>query len=169
MKYARPLACILLFACAVAPRAVEAACDDQPGGYQAPSGSDERRGGRPGERRIKWWMDEKSRTELGITNQQSAEIEEIFQATLPRLREVRRELEDLEAKLSQMIKDGTAPVSAISEQVERVENARAEINKTRTVMLYRIDRVLSADQRAKLKAWHERQGIQRPGSGPDRR
>lgn len=123
--------------------------------------------GRSG-RRIKWWLDESSRLELGITDQQSAEIEQIFQATLPRLRAVRKELDELEGKLSQMIKEGVAPVTAITEQVERVENARAEMNKIRTVMLYRIDRVLSADQRTRLKAWHERQGTQPPGASPGR-
>jgi Spy/CpxP family protein refolding chaperone len=119
---------------------------------QKEGGSAERR---QGERRVKWWVDEKSRAELGITDQQAGEIEQIFQSTLPTLRQVRKDLDEQEAKLSQMIKEGTAPVSAVTEQVDRVENARAEMNKRRTVMLYRIDRVLSAEQRAKLKAWHE--------------
>jgi Spy/CpxP family protein refolding chaperone len=123
---------------------------------------------RQGERRIKWWLDEKARLELGITPQQSADIEQIFQSTLPTLRQARKELEELESRLSQMIKDGTAPVAAVTEQVERVESARAEMNKLRTVMLYRINRVLSADQRGRLKAWHERQGKPRQGDGPDR-
>ena len=132
-----------------------------PEANQKPGNSGERR---QGDRRVKWWVDEKSRAELGITDQQSADIEQIFQSTLPTLRQVRKELEELEGKLSQMVKDGTAPVTAVTEQVERVENARAEMNKRRTVMLYRIDRVLSAEQRAKLKAWHEREREQRSGS-----
>lgn len=131
---------------------------------QASERSGERR---RGERRIKWWIDEKTRQELGITDQQSADIEQIFQSTLPNLRRVRKELDKLETQLSKMIQDGTAPVETIAEQVERVENARAEMNKRRTVMLYRIDRVLSADQRAKLKAWHERERSDRP-RGPGR-
>ena len=128
---------------------------------QKPGSPGERR---QGDRRVKWWVDEKSRAELGITDQQSADIEQIFQSTLPTLRQVRKELEELEGKLSEMVKDGTAPVTAVTEQVELVENARAEMNKRRTVMLYRIDRVLSAEQRAKLKARHEREREQRSGS-----
>lgn len=122
-----------------------------------------------GERRIKWWVDEQSRAELGITDQQSADIEQIFQGTLPKLRQVRDELNDLETKLSKMIANNTAPVAVVSEQVDRVESARAEMNKLRTVMLYRIDRVLSAEQRAKLKAWHERRRAARSGGNPERR
>lgn len=159
---ARLLAIVVVFGLLLPSAASAALCDTGFGTLQKPDSPGDRR---QGERRIKWWIDEKSRQELGITNQQSAEIEQIFQSTLPTLRQVRKELDELETKLSQMIKDGTAPVTAVTEQVERVENARAEMNKRRTVMLYRIDRVLSAEQRAKLKAWHEREREQRPGGG----
>lgn len=162
----RFLAFILVVAFAAAPsHAAALSCDAADETLQGPGGPDRRQE----KRRIKWWLEEKSRAELGITNQQSAEIEQIFQSSLPTLRQVRKELDELEAKLSQLIKEGTAPVAAITEQVERVENARAEMNKRRTVMLYRIDRVLSAEQRAKLKAWHEREGRPPQGGGPDRR
>jgi len=159
---ARVLALLLVWAFVAAP-AVAAFCDTGYEASQAPSGEH-----RQGERRIKWWLDEKARLELGITPQQSADIEQIFQSTLPTLRQARKELEELESRLSQMVKDGTAPVAAVTEQVDRVENARAQMNKLRTVMLYRINRVLSADQRDRLKAWHERQGKPRQGDGPDR-
>ena len=135
-----------------APAHAAGFCESSDEAYQSSGG--ERR---HGERRIKWWLDEKSRQELGITAQQSADIEQIFQASLPSLRQARKDLEELESKLSLMIKEGTAPVATITEQVDRVETARAEMNKQRTVMLYRIDRVLSAEQRTKLKAWHERE------------
>jgi Spy/CpxP family protein refolding chaperone len=159
----RLIALLLVLGFAAVPSRAAAFCADVDDLYQKPGGSERRQG----ERRIKWWLDEKSRLELGITNQQSAEIEQIFQGTLPTLRQVRKELDELESRLSLMIQEGTAPVAAITEQVARVENARAQMNKLRTVMLYRIDRVLSADQRARLKAWHEREGNQRPG-GPGR-
>ena len=150
------------------PAAAEALCDGAAEAQQTAVASNDRRPNATGERRIKWWLDEKSRAELGITDQQSAEIEEIFQSSLPALRQARRELDEFETKLSQLIKEGTAPVPVITEQVERVENALAEMNKRRTVMLYRINRVLSAEQRAKLKAWHEREEARRSGDGRGR-
>ena len=161
---ARLLAFVLALGLVGAPAHAAGFCEAGDEAYQSSGG--ERR---QGERRIKWWLDEKSRQELGITAQQSADIEQIFQASLPPLRQARKDLEELESKLSLMIKEGTAPVATITEQVDRVENARAEMNKQRTVMLYRIDRVLSADQRARLKAWHERQAVERAGNTSSKR
>jgi Spy/CpxP family protein refolding chaperone len=164
---ARIIAFVLVLGLPIGLPAVGAAASVQPDeAHQRP---DDHRQRSSTERRIKWWVEEKSRGELGITDPQSAEIEQIFQSTLPTLRQVRKELDELESKLSQMIKDGTAPVEAITEHVERVEHARAEMNKRRTIMLYRIDRVLSTEQRAKLKAWHEREKSRRPDGGSSRR
>lgn len=163
---ARLIACMLALGLVSASSArAEAFCEVGVDAQKPSERADDRR---RGERRIKWWLDEKSRQELGITDQQSGEIEQIFQSTLPLLRRARKQLDELESTLSKMIKDGTAPVEVITEHVERVESARAEMNKRRTVMLYRIDRVLSADQRAKLKAWHERERSHRSGRGPGR-
>ncbi|HET7618625.1 MAG TPA: hypothetical protein VFK20_08945, partial [Vicinamibacterales bacterium] len=102
--------------------------------------------------------------ELGITNEQSAAIEEIWQASLPKLRASRRQLDDLEGVLSQMIRDA-AEESLVAAQIDRVESVRSEMNKGRTLMLYRMNRVLSADQRQKLKAMHDRWEASRRRSG----
>src|SRR5262245_14756549 len=49
----------------------------------------------PDEReRWKWWLYD--RAELGITDQQSASINAIFESTLPKLRETRQELDRAE-------------------------------------------------------------------------
>jgi len=103
-----------------------------------------------GHRPLKFWQGE-TKTELGITNQQSTEIEQIFRATLPKLEASKEKLDKLEAALSQTIRDNTADLTVVAQQVDRVESVRAELYKTRTLMLYRMRGVLSADQRAKLK------------------
>ena len=56
--------------------------------------------------------------ELGITNQQSADIEQIFQATLPKLEAAKDKLDKLEATLSQIIKDNTADLATVAQQVD---------------------------------------------------
>jgi Spy/CpxP family protein refolding chaperone len=99
----------------------------------------------------KFWQGD-SKIELKITNQQSAEIEKIFQATLPKLEAAKDAIDKLEATLSQTIKDNTADLATVGQQVDRLEAARADLYKTRTLMLYRMRGVLSADQRAKLQA-----------------
>jgi Spy/CpxP family protein refolding chaperone len=101
-------------------------------------------------------VDEQSRAQLGISDQQSAEIEQIFSSSLPKLRAQRQELDQLETVLAQTIKDSVADPSVVKRQVDQVENLRAELNKGRTVMLYRMHRVLSADQRQKLQELFQR-------------
>ncbi len=103
----------------------------------------------------KWWLSDKYKSELGLTAQQSGQIEDIFQATLPKLRSGWRELDRLEGELSKLIAESRVDESQVAQMVDRVEAARAELGKTRTLMLYRMNRVLSPEQRVKLKALHE--------------
>ena len=125
--------------------------------------SDGRRPNDDKQRPPKWWVDEKSRAELGITGQQSAEIEQIFSSSLPRLRAARQELDQLETTLAQTIKDAAADPSVVKRQVDKVEDLRAELNKGRTLMLYRMHRVLTSEQRQKLQAMFDRRQQERSG------
>ena len=150
-------------ASAATPALAERVCDHPATGVQgsSQSGASQRSSTPPGAERqrprfLKWWEDAGSRAELGITDQQSARIEQIFQATLPAQRERYRELEKLQAAVDQLIKDGTADPAYVEKQVERFEYLTAEARKTRTITLYRMHRELSADQRTKLKAMFER-------------
>jgi Spy/CpxP family protein refolding chaperone len=112
----------------------------------------------------RWWADEPERTELGITDQQSAAIEQIW-----RLKELRERLDQLEETMSQMIRDA-ADEAAVMAHVDKVESTRTEANKARVLMLYRMNRVLTPEQRIKLKAMHDRRESSRRGSGSsDRR
>ena len=40
--------------------------------------------------------------------------------------------------------------------VDQVEHSRAELAKSRTLMIYRMHQILTVDQRAKMNALHER-------------
>ena len=109
----------------------------------------------PDEReRRKWWLYE--RAELGITDQQSASINQIFESTIPKLRETRQELDRAEEALSRTIKEHKADIAVVSGQLDRVESARSQYNKMRVLMLYRMHLLLSADQRTKLEALRAR-------------
>lgn len=135
------------------------ACEHSAGALERQQGrqaDDSRRdNGRGDSPRRPWWIDEHARAELSITDQQSDSIDQVWQKSLPRLRESRQQLDKLEDVLSQMILDA-ADEAAVVAQIERVESARAEANKTRTLMLYRMNRLLTPDQRVKLKAMHDR-------------
>lgn len=114
-----------------------------------------------GGRRRKWWQDEKDRAELGLSVQQSAAIEQIFQDTIPRLRAMNEELQQLERTLTETIAAGTADAATVQRQADKLENTRAKLSSTRTVMLYRMHQVLSAEQRTKLKAMFDREADRR--------
>ena len=115
--------------------------------------------------RHKWWLSEDVRAQVGLSAQQSQELEGIFQAELPRLRAGWDELDRLEQELSRLMSDTAADESRVSAAVDRTESARASLNKTRTLMLFRMYRVLTPDQRVKLKTFHDRrQRDRKPGS-----
>jgi Spy/CpxP family protein refolding chaperone len=111
--------------------------------------------------RPKFWVEPKLRQEIGITDQQSAAIEQIFSTSIGGLREARKELESLEAVLSRTIHENTADLMTVSQQVDKVEAARSAYNKARTVMLYRMNLLLNPEQRAKVKALNDRYEDQR--------
>ena len=111
---------------------------------------------RPNDReRWKWWLYD--RTELAITDQQSREINQIFESNIPKLRETRQEMDRAEEELSRTIKEHKADIAQISLLVDRLEGARSQNSKIRTLMLYRMHLLLSADQRAKLEVLRARQ------------
>ncbi|HYT73918.1 MAG TPA: Spy/CpxP family protein refolding chaperone [Vicinamibacterales bacterium] len=112
--------------------------------------------GNPPAEKPKWWIDSQLRAELGITDQQSLAVDQVWQKSLPKLREARQRLEKLEDVLSQMILENAADESAVIAQIEKTESARAEMNGARTLMLYRMNKLLTAEQRAKVKAMHDR-------------
>jgi Spy/CpxP family protein refolding chaperone len=123
----------------------------QRGDQSKDRGKDDKPARKDEHRPWKFWQGD-SKTELGITNQQSSEIEAIFQSTRPSLEAAKDKIDKLEAILSQTIKDNTADLATVAQQVDRLEAARADLYKTRTLMLYRMRGLLSADQRARLQA-----------------
>jgi Spy/CpxP family protein refolding chaperone len=108
--------------------------------------------GDPSHQPPKFWVDPKLRAELNITDQQSRDIEAIWQKGLAQRTETRANLDKLEAQLDQMMLDVSFDEAAFMAQLDKVEAARTEANKARMLMLYRINKVLSTDQRAKLQA-----------------
>ena len=116
---------------------------------------------KPDEReRWKWWLYD--RAELGITDQQSTSINQIFESTIPKLRDTRQELDRAEDELSRTIKEHKADLAVVSGQLDRLESARSQHNKTRTLMLYRMHLLLSPEQRTKLEALRARRDADRP-------
>lgn len=100
-----------------------------------------------------WWSDPELRQQLAITDPQSKAVEEIWQKSLPDLRKFRDQLMSLDDQVSKMIQDG-APEASVVGLVEQTENTRALANRARTLMIYRMYKVLTPEQRAKVMAMY---------------
>ena len=115
-----------------------------------------------------WWKSEQFQKDLGLTPDQSARIDSVFQATLPKLREGRQELERDEADLSQLIEQNVDEAQ-VAKQIDRVEATRASLNKMRTLMLFHMRQVLTPEQRSKFTPLHDKWIKDHPRRGGDGR
>lgn len=98
---------------------------------------------------FKWWNDETVQRRLGLSPDQSRRIDEVFQAALPELQRGKQQLDAAEQELARLA-DTADNDAIIAPHVDRVESARATLNRTRTLMLLRMRRVLTAEQRLQL-------------------
>jgi Spy/CpxP family protein refolding chaperone len=105
---------------------------------------------------FKWWQSDKFKTDLGLSPDQVTRLEEVYQGLRPKLTSGKEELDRLEAGLSKLIGEGVAPEGDVMKMVDQVEHARAELAKSRTLMIYRMHQILTAEQRVKMNALHER-------------
>jgi Spy/CpxP family protein refolding chaperone len=104
---------------------------------------------------FKWWQQERFQKELKLSPDQITKIESIFQALAPIARSQKQAIDRHEEKLSKVIADEKSDEAAVLEATDRLELARNEMTRTRTLMLFRIRRVLSAEQVAKLNEMHD--------------
>lgn len=114
------------------------------------------------QRRHKWWQSDEVKTELDLANETSAALEAIFQAARPRQRELMRQLDREEEALSRVIRAPEAGEAAVIRQIDRVERVRSALSRARILMLYRMRRELSAEQRDALREWLRRNRRHRP-------
>ena len=134
---------------------------------------DGQRGGPPGSpggmQRMKWWQDPKVIAELRLAPDQSARIEEIWQSAATRMTPVVDDLRKREEQLSNLIHGNDVTEAEVLKQAEQVEALRGTLGKSRTLMLYRMRRVLSAEQRGKLvDILMAQDRDRRQGRAPDR-
>ena len=103
----------------------------------------------------RWWQTDRFQKELALTAEQITRIEGIYQNSQPLLRAQKEAFDRREEKLSKVIADPKSDEAAVIQATERLELARNEMSRTRTLMLFRIRRVLNDDQLLKLNKMHE--------------
>lgn len=81
---------------------------------------------------------------------------------MPTFRAGYDEMKGLEAELSRLIRENTADEKVVALQIDRVEAQRSQLNKARSLMLYRMHRVLTATQHQTLttlmEKWRKERG-----------
>lgn len=123
-----------------------------------------------GQSKKKWWHSARFQQELALSPDQVTRLEQVFQESLPALKAEKRELDRLELELSTLIADASAPESGVLQLIDKVEASRSALGRTRSLMLFRLHRVLNPEQRVKLTTLHRRVEQERhtPLEGPPR-
>ena len=70
----------------------------------------------------KWWQSEQYKRELRLTTDQSKRLEDVFQAAVPRLKSLKKALDQAESEFERLLERGDD--GSVMDQVERVEAAR---------------------------------------------
>ena len=102
-----------------------------------------------------WWRSDEFKKELALTADQISRIDKIFESTRPELRQEMDELTKYDEKLQRLVETSTDE-ALLARQIDRVETARANLNKTRSLMIARMRLVLNPEQRVRLKSLYER-------------
>lgn len=116
-----------------------------------------------------WWKDPKHMADIGMTASQSAEIDRIFRAEMDKMKPMRTLINEMERGVDAVSRANTADIEAYARQVRQVEQKRAELNTARIVMLYRMRRVLNAEQNVKFQDLNDRREAERRKQDADRR
>lgn len=117
----------------------------------------------------RWWQSERFKKELALSPEQITRIEGIYQSALPLLRAQKEAFDRREEKLSKVIADPKSDEAAVVQAADRLEAARNEMGRTRTLMFFRIRRVLTDEQHLKLNAMHEHDRKERERRDRDRK
>ena len=133
-------------------------------GYGAPSPQP---GRGPMERGMgRWWKNPEMVEKLGVTADQQKKMDDIFQQHRLKLIDVTAAVEREEVTLEPMMEADQPDEARIVAQIDKVAQARAELEKANARMLLGIRRVLTPDQWKKLQAETPRPGGGRGGQPP---
>ncbi len=140
-----------------------------PGGPQSGGGPPFGRGRSPLARALhagppgRWWRDPDFAKLLNLTVDQQNRMDQVFQSNRPRLIDLSTAVQREEAAMQPLVDAEQPKESLVLAQIDRVAQARAELEKANARMLLGLRSVLTPDQWQKLRAnepqrpdWHHR-------------
>lgn len=105
--------------------------------------------------KTKWWLSPELRAEFAITDAQSAEIDRIYHTFYASLKSGMGDVDRYHKDVSKIMAEGSSSEVDVLHAIDKLETAKATLTKTRMLMLYRMYRVLSPEQRLKVKRYQE--------------
>jgi periplasmic protein CpxP/Spy len=128
----------------------------------------EGRGGMGREGMGRWWDNPQVAKDLNLAPDQKQKMDDIFQQSRLKLIDLHASLQKEEATLEPLINADSPDEAKILAQIDKVAQARAELEKSNARMLLAVRQVLTADQWTKLKAARaQRMAARGPRGGPD--
>jgi len=121
----------------------------------------------------KWWKRPRVAEQIGLTSEQSDQIEKIFVKSRSRLIDLKADLEKRQLDLQSAMDDKTADRAAVEKKIDAVENARKDLQKARAMMILDMKQVLKAEQWNRLMQMREeakerRRQMREDGAPPGR-
>jgi len=110
------------------------------------------RGGMGREGMGRWWDNPDVAKDLSLAPDQKQKMDDVFQQSRSKLIDLHASLQKEEANLEPLINADAPDEGKILAQIDRVAQARAELEKANARMLLSVRQVLTADQWTKLKA-----------------
>jgi Spy/CpxP family protein refolding chaperone len=105
--------------------------------------------------KAKWWRAPELRAEFAITDAQSTELDRIFHTFYASLKSGMEDVDRYHKDVSKIMAEGSSSEVDVLHAIDKLEAAKASLARTRMLMLYRMYRVLSPDQRIKVKRYQE--------------
>ncbi len=114
----------------------------------------------------RWWNNPAFAKDLGLTDDQQKKMEAIFEENRPKLTDMFGALRKEEMNMEPLLSADQPDETKILAQIDRVAQARAELEKFNARMLLGMRRVLTQDQWKKLQAEDPRRHGRFDGPGP---
>lgn len=114
----------------------------------------------------KWWDNPEMVKELGLTADQQKKMDDIFQQSRLKLIDLHATLEKEEVMMDGLMQASQLDDSKILPAIDRIAQARAELEKANARFLLGIRHALTPEQFKKLEASHQRPSM-RGGRGPN--
>jgi Spy/CpxP family protein refolding chaperone len=99
----------------------------------------------------RWWRDPSTAQSLGLTADQQQKMDDVFQPYRLKLIDLNASLEKEEITLEPLVAADQPDEGKIATEIDRVAQARAELEKANGRMLLGIRKILTQDQWSKLQ------------------